>query len=78
MSAKELLELSKREEWIALEVLARVLATQRRKLFRDIQRRGVPFTRIGREIKLTTQDALAAYYPQTVPVTGDHSGHSDR
>lgn len=77
MSAKELLELAKREEWISIEVLARVLGESRRRVLRDARHKGVPMTRVGRAWKMTTDAAVAAYYPKPLPATSDHLNHSD-
>lgn len=67
-AVRQLLAEAEREEFIAVELLARALRQTRRRVMRDWRKRRQPETHVGREILLASRLVLAIYFPHTLPV----------
>jgi hypothetical protein len=76
LSARDVLAMAAREEFIALDVLARALKTSRKTLLRDWEGRRYPMTTLGRRILLASTFVVRAYFPHTIPDETDHSSHN--
>lgn len=62
LTAAEVLALAKREEFIALEVLAQALQVSRKTMLRDWESRRLPITSIGRRVWLASTLVLREYF----------------
>ncbi len=78
-AATRLLAEAEREEFLTLDLVARVLRWENRRVLRDWKdRRKYPYTRVGRNVMLSSILVLRAYFPHiplTSPATASHSRH---
>ncbi len=66
ITPRELLDLARTEELIAIELLARAFKTTRRKVLRDWESRQHPVTSIGRTIYFSSALVIQSYFPHAV------------
>lgn len=73
LSAKDVLAACEREEFIALDVLARALKASRKVLLKDWESRRYPMTTLGRRILLASTFVVRAYFSHTLHAETDPS-----
>lgn len=66
LSARDVLDLARREELIAVEVLAEALRVSRKTLLRDWQSRHLPTTSVGRRVWLASALVVREYFSHAV------------
>jgi hypothetical protein len=77
-AARRLLEEAKKEEFVAIELVARALRSSRRRVLRDWHTRGLPVTRVGHRKLLASRLVLSAYFPHAdSPVISDPIAPND-
>lgn len=77
-SPQAILEQARREELIALELVARATTVSARRVLRDWRARQLPVTQIGRTVLLPSRLVLSVYFhetPDAIPATAHHSCH---
>lgn len=70
-AVRELLEAAKREDVLALELVARALTKSRKKVLRDWKSRNLPITQVGRDTLLPAMMVLRVYFRHHLPSTTD-------
>lgn len=78
-AARQVLAEAEREEFVSLDLVARALRWENRRVLRDwMWRRQFPITRVGRAVMLSSTLVVRAYFPHVslvIPASGNHSGH---
>lgn len=62
-ATRQLLDLCAREEFVALDLVARALAVSKRRIWSDWKRKKRPFTAVGREVRLASSLVIEVYFP---------------
>lgn len=62
-AVEQLLAEARREELVAVELVARAVRASRRQVLRDWRGRKLPVTRVGRDVWLASSLVLSTYFP---------------